>query len=810
MNGTSVAAIVIALGAVAPIHAQTNKSLFDSTQTELIRTVPDLSSVEFDSNQTALDPLLRGTGQQLKTMFAQFVNVSIAEEVHEMRFNPAQAAWTDQRNQFRYVAQVTPFLEVRKPVTQNTILAGRFIEMLNVLAPENQQNSRFRYLGRVTENGQRLLVLLFATRDETSEGVVWIDEPSKRIVRVRSYIGKRPQSDSFDSLIRDVRFLPVKFAGLDSTLWLPSSAVVHIKFSKSEVHNVHRFSDYHVDGFESDTDPAQLKEDTGEAASAPVIIEDPFETLLKGVAALQAQKPADAVAPLQEAASQLPERFEPGYYLALALHATHDLAGAESRIRDCLKLSPDFAAAHNELGTLLFARGDVAAAADEFKNAARLQPDDATIRANLAATTKRLEVSNAPVAPPPSPDVTIKVDVRQVLVPVVVSDKEGHHITGLTQADFKVMEDGVEQKISAFSSERSDLSRPATAAPSEAATSAANTQPAPTPLVTRHAYVICIDSLHASFGNFVYVREALKKLFQQEQAGDSQYALLGVGKSTEIVQNTTSDPKKVLEAIDGPAFKKIFLASRKSSAQFDLTNYERTLQEVRSLCDSPDPVSQMECKQRKPMLPFEADKIAEADRLSTIQFLAQLRSVVTQLAAGRGRRALLLLSDGFLLSPGRAPYGLLEGYFPELRSPRGYERMQNEIDSIYQIAAKGNVPIYTIDSRGLYTSPSFDASRGGVSASAAPNVDRALNDIATEEGFTLSEIAATTGGTAFHNSNDLFAGLQRAFADGREYYLLAYVPSNSTQDGKFRKIEVQVRDKKAHITAKRGYWATAQ
>jgi hypothetical protein len=40
--------------------------------------------------------------------------------------------------------------------------------------------------------------------------------------------------------------------------------------------------------------------------------------------------------------------------------------------------------------------------------------------------------------------------------------------------------------------------------------------------------------------------------------------------------------------------------------------------------------------------------------------------------------------------------------------------------------------------------------------------------------------------------------------------MLAYVPSNETQDGKFRKIEVRVREKKALVSAKRGYWATAQ
>jgi VWFA-related protein len=128
---------------------------------------------------------------------------------------------------------------------------------------------------------------------------------------------------------------------------------------------------------------------------------------------------------------------------------------------------------------------------------------------------------------------------------------------------------------------------------------------------------------------------------------------------------------------------------------------------------------------------------------------------------------------------------------------------------VFQLAVKGNVPVYTIDSRGLYAPPAFDASRG-VNVSAASRVMVELNSIATDEGQTLSEIAAATGGKAFQNSNDLSAGLKQAFADGRDYYMLAYVPSNEAQDGKFRKIEVTLRNKKASVSAKRGYWAPSQ
>ena len=113
-----------------------------------------------------------------------------------------------------------------------------------------------------------------------------------------------------------------------------------------------------------------------------------------------------------------------------------------------------------------------------------------------------------------------------------------------------------------------------------------------------------------------------------------------------------------------------------------------------------------------------------------------------------------------------------------------------------RLAAKSNVTIDTIDSRGLYGQRAFDASNPGN----PPNVDGAVGrverDAAAARGNTLVEIAEATGGTAFHNSNNLLGGLQRAFADGRDYYTLAYVSGNANLDGKFRAITVQVRDRK--------------
>ena len=44
----------------------------------------------------------------------------------------------------------------------------------------------------------------------------------------------------------------------------------------------------------------------------------------------------------------------------------------------------------------------------------------------------------------------IIADVKEVLVPVIVTDPKGHHVGNLKRSDFKVSEDGVPQEIVSF------------------------------------------------------------------------------------------------------------------------------------------------------------------------------------------------------------------------------------------------------------------------------------------------------------------------------------------------------------------------
>jgi VWFA-related protein len=569
------------------------------------------------------------------------------------------------------------------------------------------------------------------------------------------------------------------------------------------------------------------------------------ELLARGIQ-LMPSKPAEAVKVLQQALRLDPELPTLRYQLGLAFHAIGDEADAEAELREAVSRAPDSAAAHNYLGIVLFQMGNAKAALDEFRIAVKLLPKDPNAHFNSGEALARTGDSNgaleelriaAGLTPSDTglarlvkavetalatPDNTIKIEVRQVLVPAVVKDREGRHVAGLTQADFKIFEDGVEQKITGFSVE---------SAGSTQAVIPTNSGPEPGPVVSsamppraaiRRTYLICIDTLHASFNNFAAAREALVKLFQQEHSDDSQYVVVALGASAEMVVNVTHDASAVLAAFQSKRLQKIFLDGQQGGLKAEMERFQRDLVQIRDACNlvAQDKVFQAKCETGMARANMQSTEIAELERTLTTGFLREFRALIAQLARARDRRTVVLISDGFGIEPGREPYALMNAYFPfgshclvppTVNCPRGgvttAVRMQEEFEPILRLAARSNITIDTIDSRGLYGQKAFDASNPGN----PPNVDGAVGSaersVAAFYGNTLAEIAEATGGTAFHDSNDLLGGLERAFADGRDYYTIAYVSSNASIDGKFRAITVQVRDRKVVVNAKRGYWA---
>jgi VWFA-related protein len=400
---------------------------------------------------------------------------------------------------------------------------------------------------------------------------------------------------------------------------------------------------------------------------------------------------------------------------------------------------------------------------------------------------------------------TIRANVRQVLVPAVVTDKKGHPVSGLKNSDFVVFEDGIPQRIVAFS-KTYEASLEMTNLPGVGSTAIANSVVAPVGRVGLDSpirtYLVCVDTLHSSFGNVTQARQALTKFFKNEHDGRAQYALMNLSRRIEVIQDSTRDPSLVLSALGSKKFQGSVLDGESSGVVFEADT-------LRKMLKGEIPIPPLDLKHQVQM--FIASR-AERTAILTRLFLRELKDIIDVTASMPTQRTIILISDGFNLVPGRELVGIARAYFPNEPEFRFTERdNQPQLDELLRVAQRNNVIVYALDSRGLY--PPASSGLGDASHTGTAN-GRVLNEmmrdedtVAWENGSAMAQLAEATGGIYFHDNNDLLAGLHRAFDDERERYVIAYSPSNNSVDGKYRKIRVEVKDKNLRAYAKTGYWA---
>jgi VWFA-related protein len=417
-----------------------------------------------------------------------------------------------------------------------------------------------------------------------------------------------------------------------------------------------------------------------------------------------------------------------------------------------------------------------------------------------------------------------RLNVNQIVVPVVVTDAKGHRVTGLKAEDFQLLEDGAAQKILSFSmgGEGAASATPAALLPEGAATTvvpgSAASLPADTP-ATRRTYAICVDTLHSSFANFPPVRTALEKFFEKENRTDSQYWLISLGKKPEVLQYPTTDAHALLTVLKDKKFLATIQNSEASALAAQIAGLRTQLDAYCGRCPCGREVrpTPMECVGPRQSLIGLVTTSADRTRIYTEFFLKELKAVVEDLSHMPGNRVLILISDGFNLVPGREMYGVMRAYFPnDDRWQMNDRDTTSQLEPILRAAAANNIVVYGIGSSGLGSSggvgAAYQASSGGTSVRGVgqvilPELNRQAQQATFESGTTMEALAHATGGVFIENSNDLPAGLKRAFDETRDYYVLGYKSSNTAMDGKYRAIEVKVKDPKAVVRARLGYWA---
>jgi VWFA-related protein len=379
----------------------------------------------------------------------------------------------------------------------------------------------------------------------------------------------------------------------------------------------------------------------------------------------------------------------------------------------------------------------------------------------LAAVAAAFVVSPHPSAQPQQP--VFRSAARLVQVSVVVQDRNGRPVHGLTAADFEVVEGGKKHPVAHFAVQSQEAERALSASASIPAGAFTNVLDG---RVGTGATIVLFDRLNTADTDQIYARGHVIKFLQQLRPGERLGFYVLDGQYLRIVHDFTGDAAALLAMLDG--------LSRPSSAQ--LAGSEDKIERPPRMDDGLDAMFEaMIEKSEQAMNGFFIERRVDAT-VETLEILAE------RLAGVQGRKNVIWVSSAF-------PLYFNDGISMQQMSPRVYRATR--------ALSHADISIYPVDARGLIGGLSGPAGRPTFTTMAqlAPTFD------------TSSLIAEQTGGRVFRNTNDLRAAMSRAVEDADLTYVLGYYPQNERFDGRFRTIEVKVRKPDVSVRHRKGYYA---
>ena len=438
----------------------------------------------------------------------------------------------------------------------------------------------------------------------------------------------------------------------------------------------------------------------------------------------------------------------------------------------------------------------------------------------------------AVAAGPASPQQVVPGARAEVVqLDAVVTDARGELVRDLTEDDFQILEDGKPHRVSQFflvtRSRPAPASTPAPSdpgvvveAPSVVTPPAGDGAAAPGRQV-----VILVDDLHIGLQSMVEAKRSLRRFVDEVASPEDAIAVVTTSGAGPI-QQLTRDRAIVGQALERLITREPSTATNRSarltSEQAALVlkgdrsalqlAIETVMTEPGTLLDANSPQAAVEAgpagaqsaagaaaaaaggstrdaveKAAQREVERQATQLLnEALRYSNAT-LNTLEDVVRSFARMPGRKLCLVVSDGFLDGSGSR------------------ESRAIDLRRVLDAATRSGMVVYALDSRGLLTGADASVAAVGASPGVQARAERAAEQIKRD---TLTTLADGTGGFLLRGTNDLVAGLRRMLDDNEAYYLLAYEPTNTKRDGRFRKIEVRLpRRPELKVRTRSGYYA---
>jgi VWFA-related protein len=390
---------------------------------------------------------------------------------------------------------------------------------------------------------------------------------------------------------------------------------------------------------------------------------------------------------------------------------------------------------------------------------------------------------------------TFKVRVNTVLVRVVVRDGHGNIVPNLKKEDFQLYDGRKLQKITSFAVETPQTHTTSVNASSggEAYSSSADAIAGKAVVLPQRFVSMVFDDVHFSMEDAVFVRDSATRFFGALAPSDRVAINTTSG---QLTQDFTDDHPLLEKALMGIVPRPLTMHT--SSDCPDLSYYEADLiqnkSDVQAFAVATDETlqcafngdSRFQGAAQAMAQAAAAKTLAEGDSETQYSY-RHLEDIVRRMTSLPGQRILVLVSPGFILST-----------------------LQSEVSGMVDRATRANIVINTIDARGLYSPDVMgdiaNPPREGIRTAGYKASYRVAAQSAQED--VLAELADGTGGTFYHNRNDVDEAMRQAGAAPSTSYLLSFSPQNLKLDGRYHTLKVSIASKeKYNVQARRGYFA---
>jgi VWFA-related protein len=395
-----------------------------------------------------------------------------------------------------------------------------------------------------------------------------------------------------------------------------------------------------------------------------------------------------------------------------------------------------------------------------------------------------------------------------VLIPTLVTDKSGAHVSGLKKEDFTVHENGSERAIAIFEEITSDphMSRPRN--PNEFTNS-------PVGGSTRRITLIVLDFINTPFMDQAFLRNELLKYLSQSLDRREPTGLFALDRSgIHVIHDFASDPGVLMAALH--------------KVRGDATQVVDTPEDMEMMTGSASPEGSAggigTSGGSKGGRPFSAAAVAnqiqqEADRMQTMiedaalnfQSLQQrlaitytlqgMQQVAQALVGFPGRKSLIWASDGFPFSVSDTTMQL---------APAGRDSLTDVLplyERTWQLLNDAQIALYPVDVKGLQSeTPGASIGMPSLSRRRPGGYGRQASWHRLDTQSSFETFAAATGGRAYYNSNDLVKGFRDAVRDSTQYYMLGYYLDQFNTKPGWRRLAVNVRRDHVNVRPRNGFF----